>query len=74
MGEEFGYSERSFTCTTIFRAEKCLHLDLSCTGKNHIKVAAAISRAPTSYRVTHLLATLGWVDFDLGSSPDLLGQ
>ena len=26
------------------------------------------------YRVTHLLADLGWVDFDLGSSPGLLGQ
>ena len=27
----------------------------------------------TLYRVTHLLADLGWVDFDLGSSPGLLG-
>ena len=26
------------------------------------------------YRVTHLLANLGWVDFDLRSSPGLLGQ
>ena len=26
------------------------------------------------YRVTHLLANLGWVDFDLGSFPACLGS
>ena len=26
------------------------------------------------YRASHLLANLGWVDFDLESSPGLLGQ
>ena len=26
------------------------------------------------YRVTHLLADLGWVGFDLGSFPGLIGQ
>ena len=26
------------------------------------------------YRVTHLVANLGWVDFDLGCSTILLGQ
>ena len=30
----------------------CSHLDLSCTGKIHIKVAAAVSRTPRSYNST----------------------
>ena len=29
---------------------------------------------PGGYRVTHLVANLGWVDFDLGCSTNLLGQ
>ena len=33
-----------------------------------------LNMRPRKYRVTHLLANLGWVDFDLGSSPGLLGQ
>ena len=34
----------------------------------------SFERGVQHYRVTHLVANLGWVDFDLGCSTILLGQ
>ena len=49
---------------------------LNCVSKNEIHCTClnVLNMYSIAYRVTHLVANLGWVDFDLGCSTILLGQ
>ena len=40
-----------------------------CTAQIYTCFQVCTARDLTNYRVTHLVANLGWVDLDLGSSP-----
>ena len=49
---------------------------LVCIGRSRVveKLLIGLRCLALMYRVTHLVANLGWVDFDLGCSTILLGQ
>ena len=50
----------------LHRVEKRSYLPpISCTDEHELD---AVRKKVCVYRVTHLLANLGWVDFDLGAS------